>query len=51
LSQDRQPEFVKRAQESVARDLLFAKNGSGEDAAYDVADRELAIPKLSKSQQ
>jgi hypothetical protein len=51
LSQDRQAEFVKQAQESVARDLLFAKNGSGEDAAYDVADRELAIPELWTSQQ
>jgi hypothetical protein len=33
-------------QEQLARDLVFAKNRAGEDAIFDVADRELAIPKL-----
>jgi hypothetical protein len=49
--QNRPPEFLEWAQEPVARDLLFAKNRSGEDAAYDVADRELSIPKLWRAQQ
>ena len=33
-------------QVQVARDLVFAKNRAGEDAVFDVADKELAIPKL-----
>jgi hypothetical protein len=48
---NRPPEFFEWAQALVARDLMFAKNRSGEDAAYDVADREMAIPKLWRAQQ
>jgi hypothetical protein len=40
-----QPE-AERLQTSLARDLDFAKNRSGETAAYDVADRQKTIPKL-----
>jgi hypothetical protein len=45
-----QPE-AERLQTSLARDLDFAKNHSGEAAAFDIADREMAIPKLWRKQQ
>ena len=42
------PEHVLKqiSQEVLARDLVFAKNRAGEAAVFDVADKELAIPKL-----
>jgi len=36
---------------SLAADLLRTKKTDGEAAAYDVADRELSIPKLWRAQQ
>jgi hypothetical protein len=48
--QNRPPEFLEWAQEVVARDLVLARNRAGEDAAYDMADREMAIPKLWRAQ-
>lgn len=50
-SRDPQATLVEQARISVARDLLSAKNESGEAAAYDIADREMAIPKLWRAQQ
>jgi hypothetical protein len=35
----------------LAGDLLNTQKRDGEAAAYDVADREMAIPKLWKAQQ
>jgi hypothetical protein len=45
-----QPE-AERLQTSLARDLGFAKSHSGEGTAYDIAEREMKIPKLWKSKQ
>jgi hypothetical protein len=45
-----QPE-AEQVQTSLARDLDFAKNHSGEAAAFDIADREMAIPKLWRKQK
>jgi hypothetical protein len=45
-----QPE-AERLQTSLARDLDVAKNHSGQAAAFDIADREMAIPKLWRKQQ
>lgn len=36
---------------SLAADLLNTQKNDGEEAAYDVADRELSIPKLWRAQQ
>jgi hypothetical protein len=49
--QNRPPEFLEWAQEVVARDLIFARNRAGDDAAYDIADREMSIPKLWRARQ
>ena len=45
-----QPE-AERLQTSLARDLDFAKSHAGEGTAYDIADREMKIPKLWKAKQ
>ena len=42
---------AERLQTSLARDLDFAKSHSGEGTAYDIADREMKIPKLWKAKQ
>ena len=44
-----QPE-AEQLQTSLARDLDFAKNHYGEDPAFGIADREMAIPKLWRKQ-
>jgi len=48
---DPEHRYSQMAQETLARDLVFVKNRAGEDAVFDVADRELAIPKLWRAQQ
>ena len=50
-SHDREQALSQIWQEQLARDLVFAKNRAGEDAVFDVADREMAIPKLWRAQQ
>ena len=45
------PDGHQLSQMGLARDLFFAKNRAGEDAVFDVADREMAIPKLWRAQQ
>ena len=44
-------ELAEMGQRVLASDLMFAKNRAGEAAGYDVADREMAIPKLWRAQQ
>jgi hypothetical protein len=47
---DPEHRYSQMVQEVLARDLVFVKNRAGEDAVFDVADRELAIPKLWRAQ-
>ena len=48
---DPEQRYSQMAQETFARDLVFVKNRAGEDAVFDVADREMAMPKLWRAQQ